>query len=171
MKTFVSFDDQDTALEFNRILRNLERYQVVREITGGTRKSNSKYIIGYNIGRWGARNHVVNLLHSGNGAVRVTIGRIDRCWPVIVLSTVSSTDSFVQGAQLREAMRAMAYWVHLKGHTLRGRDLEARLESLAEVENIGETNPATYGTLHDKAQLKLSLREAERNVRERGSRD
>lgn len=135
MKNFVSFSDQDTALEFNRILRNLERYQIVRDVTGGIRKSNSSsYSVGYKVGRWGARNHVVNLLHSGNGAVRVTIGRIDNGLPEIVLVTVSATDSFLESTPLRKAIQEVCYLVSLKGNTLRGADLVERLGALARVD-------------------------------------
>ena len=134
MKTFVSFDDQDTAVEFCRILRNLERYQIIREITGGTRLSNSHYVVGYKTGRWGCANHVVNLLHKGNGAVRVTIGRIDDGHPCEVLSTVSATDSFVESQKLREAIQGMAYLVCSKGMALREKHIQKAFQIVIETE-------------------------------------
>lgn len=156
MKYIHTFSDQDTAIEFCRILRNLERYQIVRGITGGIRKSNSLYPVGYSNGRWGARNHVVSLLHKGNGAVRVAIGSIDRGHPAIVLTTVCATDSFVEGVKLREAIQSVAYFVNLFGHSLRGTDLVANLEALATVDDADLPGAGSSGRACDRALLKRS---------------
>jgi hypothetical protein len=103
------FEDQDTAMEFDRVLRNLSRRGVVRRrIFGSIRKNPSvgAYAISYEMGRRSLQKYVVSLLHKGNGVVDISV-REFLCNDV-TLALESRTDDFVQSKLLRSAIGAVA---------------------------------------------------------------
>jgi len=107
------FENQDTAFEFDRVLRNLARYQVVRQrISSSVRKNPSgAFAVSYEIGLRAAQRYAIVLLHLGKGVVDISVldsksESHDKC----VIATESDTDSFGSDSMvLRTAIIRVGY--------------------------------------------------------------
>lgn len=104
------FDNQDTAFEFDRVLRNMARYHVIRQrITGASRKrrASSAFAVSYEIGLRASSKYDITLVHEGNGVVDVKLRSLKDGF--VFIETRSETDSFLfEGETLRLAIAKMA---------------------------------------------------------------
>lgn len=113
------FDNQDTAFEFDRVLRNMARYHVIRQrITGASRKrrASSTFAVSYEIGLKASLKYGITLVHEGNGVVDVKLRSLIDGF--IFIETRSETDSFLfEGKTLRLAIAKMATRVNRNRRT------------------------------------------------------
>lgn len=106
------FDNQDTAFEFDRVLRNLARYQIVRQrITGASRKrlASGAFAVSYEIGQRASKKYGITLVHKGNGVVDIRV--FIRADLETIIETDSYTDNFPQANRLRAGICNLAYHV------------------------------------------------------------